>query len=53
MMAFQDVHTLDLARLRRCHIHIIQADGRRLPFCACNLTAVDGHALYRGPHAAP
>lgn len=47
-MAFQDAWTLDLDRLRQCHIHIAASAGRLIPFCAFNLTAIDGHALYRG-----
>lgn len=47
-MAFQDAWTLDLERLRDCCIHTISPDGRLIPFCAYNLTARDGHALYRG-----
>lgn len=46
-MAFQDAWTLDLDRLRQCHIHIVAPDARVIPFCAYNLTAADGHALYR------
>ncbi len=45
-MAFMDAWNLDLDRLRECYIHI--ADGHKLiPFCAYNLTAQDGHTLYR------
>lgn len=47
-MAFQDAWTLDLDRLRQCHIHVAASGGRLIPFCAFNLTAQDGHALYRG-----
>lgn len=46
-MAFQDAWNLDLERLRECYIHNISPDGRLIPFCAYNLTAQDGHALYR------
>ncbi len=48
-MAFQDAWTLDLDRLRQCHIHIAQSDGRVIPFCAYNLTDLEGRSLYRGP----
>lgn len=51
-MAFQDAWTLDLDRLRQCHIHIVAPDDRVIPFCAYNLTDRDGHSLYR-PAAAP
>jgi uncharacterized radical SAM superfamily Fe-S cluster-containing enzyme len=46
-MAFQDAWTLDLERLRDCCIHVVAPDGRIVPFCAYNLTARDGRALYR------
>ena len=47
-MAFQDAWTLDLGRLRDCCIHTVSPDGRLIPFCAYNLTAAGGRALYRG-----
>lgn len=47
-MAFQDAWTLNLERLQGCCIHVAQPDGRLIPFCAFNLTARDGRALYRG-----
>ena len=50
-MAFQDAWTLDLERLRQCHIHVVAPDRRIIPFCAYNLTGCDGRALYR-PQAA-
>ena len=37
-MAFQDAWTLDLDRLRQCHIHVVAPDRRVIPFCAYNLT---------------
>ncbi len=46
-MAFQDVYTLDLERLRRCHIHIMNEEQKLMPFCAYNLTSNQGFALYR------
>jgi 7,8-dihydro-6-hydroxymethylpterin dimethyltransferase len=46
-MAFQDVWSLDLERLRDCCIHIMTPDGELVPFCAYNLTSVDGRSLYR------
>ncbi|NJB66462.1 hypothetical protein GGQ74_000102 [Desulfobaculum xiamenense] len=52
-MAFQDAWTLDLERLKGCCIHVAAPDGRLVPFCAYNLTAADGTALYRSTqHAA-
>jgi hypothetical protein len=50
-MAFQDAWTLDLERLRQCHIHVVAPDRRIVPFCAYNLTDCNGRALYR-PQAA-
>jgi uncharacterized radical SAM superfamily Fe-S cluster-containing enzyme len=46
-MAFQDAWTLDLERLRQCHIHVVAPDRRIIPFCAYNLTGCDGRTLYR------
>ena len=51
-MAFQDVWTLDLDRLRRCYLHVLAADGRVVPFCSYNLTAVDGGGLPAGRNAS-
>ena len=48
-MAFQDAWTLDLDRLRQCHIHVARSDGRVIPFCAYNLTDASGRSLYREP----
>lgn len=48
-MAFQDAWTLDLDRLRQCHIHVAKSDGRVIPFCAYNLTDLQGRSLYREP----
>jgi hypothetical protein len=48
-MAFMDVWTLDLDRLRGCCIHVATPDGRRVPFCAHYLTAMDGTKLYQDP----
>ncbi|MEI2385462.1 radical SAM (seleno)protein TrsS [Breoghania sp. JC706] len=47
-MVFQDAWTLDLERLRQCHIHVMSPDQRAIPFCAHNLTDREGHSLYRG-----
>ncbi|MGD0641999.1 MAG: radical SAM (seleno)protein TrsS [Roseiarcus sp.] len=46
-MAFQDAWTLDVERLRQCHIHVVAPDRRVIPFCAYNLTSCDGRSLYR------
>lgn len=46
-MAFQDVWNLDLTRLKECYIHVASADKRMIPFCAYNLTSIEGNPLYR------
>ncbi|MBF4694058.1 radical SAM (seleno)protein TrsS [Fusibacter ferrireducens] len=46
-MAFQDAWTLDLKRLKSCHIHVVSQTGDLIPFCAYNLTSRDGKSLYR------
>ena len=51
-MAFQDAWTLDLDRLRHCYLHVLAADGRVVPFCSYNLTAVDGGGLPAGRRAS-
>lgn len=50
-MAFQDAYSLDLERVRGCCIHVVQEDGRLVPFCLHNLTARDGARLYSGAWA--
>jgi uncharacterized radical SAM superfamily Fe-S cluster-containing enzyme len=45
-MAFQDVWTLDLERLRNCHLHVVAPGGRIVPFCAHNLTDARGNRLH-------
>jgi hypothetical protein len=52
-MAFQDCWTLDLERLKGCCIHEVSPDGRLIPFCAYNLTSMDGRTLYRGKCHGP
>lgn len=46
-MAFQDVWTVDLDRLRECFIHVLAGDERIIPFCAYNITDRNGNSLYR------
>lgn len=46
-MAFMDADSLELDRLRRCYISEADAERGMVPFCAYNLTARDGRALYR------
>ena len=47
-MAFQDALSLDIERLRGCCIHVVRPDGRIIPFCAQNMTSIDGVPLYPG-----
>ena len=46
-MVFQDAYNLDLARLRRCYICEVDTERGMVPFCAYNLTDINGKALYR------
>jgi uncharacterized radical SAM superfamily Fe-S cluster-containing enzyme len=46
-MAFQDVWTADLERLRGCCVHVFNPPDRFVPFCAMNLTSRDGQGLHR------
>ncbi len=46
-MAFQDAHTLDLERLQNCCVHIYDNKQGLIPFCAYNLTSLEGKSLYR------
>ena len=46
-MVFQDAYNLDLDRLRRCYICEVDSVRGMVPFCAYNLTDVNGKALYR------
>jgi hypothetical protein len=45
-MAFQDAWTVELDRLKDCCIHVVDSDGRLIPFCAYNLTDLSGRSLY-------
>jgi 7,8-dihydro-6-hydroxymethylpterin dimethyltransferase len=47
-MLFQDAWTLDIARLKRCIIHILAQDGGLIPLCAKYLTSRDGQRLHPG-----
>ena len=48
-MAFQDAWNVDLNRVRDCCIHVVDPEGRLIPFCAYNLTDAQGRGLYRRP----
>lgn len=45
-MVFMDAWNLDLERLKQCYIHVADGGGL-IPFCAYNLSSVDGETLYR------
>ncbi len=46
-MAFQDAWNLDLQLLQECCINVASQDGFLIPFCAYNLTNMQGEAVYR------
>jgi hypothetical protein len=46
-MMFQDAWNIDLERLRDCCIHVMERDGKTIPFCAYNLSSSSGRSLYR------
>ncbi len=46
-MVFQDAWNLDLDRLRRCYICEVDSQKGMVPFCAYNLTDIQGRSLYR------
>lgn len=46
-MAFQDVWNLDLERLQHCSLQVMSPTGKKVPFCAYNLTSSKGESLYR------
>ncbi len=48
-MAFQEVWTVDLNRLRGCCLQVMTPDKRIVPFCANYLTSTSGERLYPGP----
>ncbi len=39
---FQDIWDIDLARLRKCTLHVLTPELLRVPFCAWNLTDAGG-----------
>lgn len=46
-MVFQDAWNLDLDRLRRCYICQVDSRYGMVPFCAYNLTNMEGKSIYR------
>ncbi|MGI5976733.1 MAG: radical SAM protein [Candidatus Limivicinus sp.] len=47
-MAFQDCWNIDLARVRRCSVQIIQKDGRLIPLCSKYLSGINGEKIFPG-----
>jgi len=45
-MMFQDAWNVDLARVRRCCVHVVTAERGLVPFCLWNLTSASGRRLY-------
>jgi len=47
-MQFQDAMNFDLQRVRHCRVHIYSPKHKLVPFCAYNLTDMNGNYLHRG-----
>lgn len=47
-MAFQDGWNIDLMRVRKCSIQIIQKDGRLIPLCSKYLSGCNGARVFPG-----
>lgn len=47
-MAFQDGWNIDLMRVRRCSIQIIQKDGKLIPLCSKFLSGCNGGKIFPG-----
>lgn len=46
-MAFQDIWNLDLERVKDCCIHVVNPEGKLIPFCLYNITDINGNYMYR------
>ena len=46
-MAFQDAYNVDIERIKDCCIHIVNKEGKLIPFCIYNITDTCGKSLYR------
>ncbi|MDD4798008.1 MAG: radical SAM protein [Clostridia bacterium] len=46
-MQFQDAMNFDLQRVRHCRVHIYSPKNKLVPFCAYNLTDINGNYLHR------
>lgn len=47
-MAFQDGWNIDLMRVRKCSIQIIQKDGKLIPLCSKYLSGCNGSKVFPG-----
>lgn len=47
-MAFQDGWNIDLMRVQKCSIQIIQKDGKLIPLCSKYLSGCDGSKVFPG-----
>lgn len=46
-MGFMDAWDFDMERIRGCCIHVVSKEGNMIPFCAYNVTNIEGKSLYR------
>lgn len=46
-MGFQDAWNFDMDRIMDCCIHTLSREGNIIPFCAYNVTNIQGEGLYR------
>ncbi|NMM61234.1 radical SAM protein [Clostridium sp. P21] len=46
-MAFQDIWNVDLERIKDCCIHVVNEEGKLIPFCIYNITDAKGKYIYR------
>jgi uncharacterized radical SAM superfamily Fe-S cluster-containing enzyme len=47
-MHFQDAWNMDIQRLQKCRICILNADGKIIPLCTKYVTSMSGRKLYNG-----
>ncbi|TEB08092.1 Cyclic pyranopterin monophosphate synthase [Pelotomaculum schinkii] len=52
-MTFQDCWNVDLERLHECSLHVLSPEGKIIPFCAYNISSIEGKSLYRKNVLAP
>lgn len=46
-MGFMDAWDFDMERIGDCCIHVVSKEGNIIPFCAYNVTNMEGKSLYR------